>query len=72
MSPLAQAIVQRFHFEVLLHKLITVNMLQSINQAWLKIFYYKVIAVIVVIHYKYSKHYAEKISELSHYQKLPK
>ena len=71
-SPLAQATVQRFHFEVLLHKPKTVNLLESFNQAWLKMLYYEVIAVNVVIHYKYIRHYAEKISELSHHQKLPK
>ena len=50
MSPLAQAMGQRFHFKVLLHKPNTVNLLQSFNQAWLKMLYYKVIAVNVVIH----------------------
>ena len=50
MSPLAQAIGQRFQFEVLLHKLTTVNTIESINQAWLKIFYFKVIAVNILIH----------------------
>ena len=42
---------QRINFEFLLHK--PVIMIKSINQAWLKIFYCKVIAVNMVIHYKF-------------------
>ena len=72
MSPLAQAMGQRFHFKVLLHKPNTVNLQKSFNQAWLKMLYYKVIAVNVVIHYKYIRHYAEKISEFFHYWKWAK
>ena len=69
MSPLAQAMGQRFHFKVLLQKPNIANLLQSFNQAWLKMLYYKVIAVNVVIHYKYIRHYAEKISEFFHHWK---
>ena len=50
MSPLAQAIGQRFEVEVLLQKPSTVITIKSINQAWLKIFYHKVIAVNIVIY----------------------
>ena len=65
MSPLAQAMGQRFHFKVLLHKPNTVNLLQSFNQAWLKMLYYKVITVNVVVHYKYIRHYAKKFQNFS-------
>ena len=51
MSPLAQAIGQRFEVEVLLQKPSTVITIKSINQAWLKIFYHKGIAVNIVIYY---------------------
>ena len=53
MSPLAQAIGQRFEVEVLLQKPSTVITIKSNNQAWLKKFYYKVIAANMVITYKY-------------------
>ena len=46
--------------------------IKSINQAWLKIFYFKVIAVNMVIHYKFIRDNAEKFSEFFHHQKLPK
>ena len=49
MSPLAPSIGQRIQFEVLLHQASTVITIKSINQAWLKIFYCKVIAVNMVI-----------------------
>jgi len=52
MSPLAQAIGQRFEVEVLLHKPSTAITIKSINQAWLKKFYHKVTAVNIVIQYK--------------------
>ena len=63
MSPLAPAIGQRFHLEVLLHKPSTENTIKSINQAWLKMFYYKVIAVNIVIHYKYLNLKSKKIPD---------
>ena len=72
MSPLAPSIGQRIQFEVLLHQASTVITIKSINQAWLKIFYFKVIAVNMVIHYKFIRDNAEKFSEFFHHQKLPK
>ena len=71
MSPLAPSTGQ-MKFEVLQHKASTVITIKSINQAWLKMFYYKVIAVNVVIHYKYIRHHAEKISEFFHQWKWAK
>ena len=72
MSPVAPSIGQRFNFEFLLHKPSTVITIKSINQAWLNIFYFKVIAVNMVIHYKFIRDNAENFSEFFHYQKLPK
>jgi len=66
MSPVAPSIGQRFNFEFLLHKPSTVITIKSINQAWLKIFYCKVIAVNMVIHYKFITDNAEKFSEFFH------
>ena len=65
MSPLAPAIGLRFHLKVLLHKPSTENTIKSINQAWLEIFYYKVIviAVNIVIHYKYLNLKSKKIPD---------
>ena len=72
MSPLAQAIGQRFEEEVLLQKPSTVITIKSINQAWLKIFYHKVIAVNIVIHYKHIAVPAKNISEFFYCQKSSK
>ena len=72
MSPLAPAIGQRFHLEVLLYKPSTENTIKSINQAWLKKFYYKVIAASMVIHYKYLNLKSKKFPDFFHYQKLLK
>ena len=71
MSLLAQAIGQRFEVQVLLHKPSTVITIESINQAWLKIFYHKVIAVNIVIYYKHIAEAAKKISEFFHVCKSP-
>jgi len=59
MSPLAPSIGQIIQFEVLLHQPSTAITIKSINQALLKIFYRKVIAVNMVIHNKFIRDNAE-------------
>jgi len=46
--------------------------IESINPAWLKIFYHKIIAANMVIHYEFTSDNAEFFSEFFHQQKLPK
>ena len=49
MGPKALAIGQRFELEVLLYEASTGKTVKPINLAWLKFFYYKVIAVYLVM-----------------------